>query len=533
MKTECFFLALPFLATLGNVLFVVVWCLPHAKAQPDVQQAFAGIARGESCINADGSECHWSDLPPVDDYDHQELAELAIVDETTDPLLTKMPHDHFYAYRRVDVSSFYGEPQGSRTEATPKFRGQAAKFVNMSPSTVTLYWVGPKAKAYQNTLGPWESGGTSSHPGHEFVMTVEGSDDTLCSITIVPGQSTYYCDPFVDNDESQPGHALHHGPKLSLDELDQDDLADYEAYRANLAFAERYRNFTGYEWLSFYPRTPPQHPVWHAEYYGQTYQVTTNETHFLRMPERLPKVSIQEMRESDTEPYRLSDYRAPGALNLTIKALSCSPRIFEIQHFLSDAEVDHILDVVRQKNSLERSTTAGHLSETRTSRTTWIARHTDAVLNAIFRRAANVLRIDEELLRYRIDGERDEDLYADNRPINEDLQIVSYQEGQFYTPHHDFGYSTQLIHENAPSRSINLCMYLNDVPAGGETSFPRWRNGETGEALDVKPEKGKAVIFYMINPDGNVDDLTQHEAKPVLEGEKWFANLWIHDPVRL
>ena len=67
---------------------------------------------------------------------------------------------------------------------------------------------------------------------------------------------------------------------------------------------------------------------------------------------------------------------------------------------------------------------------------------------------------------------------------------------------------------------------------GGETSFPRWRNGHTSKSMDMKPEKGKAMIFYMVNPDGNLDDLTQHAARPVLEGEKWFANLWLWDPYR-
>lgn len=71
-------------------------------------------------------------------------------------------------------------------------------------------------------------------------------------------------------------------------------------------------------------------------------------------------------------------------------------------------------------------------------------------------------------------------------------------------------------------------MYLNDVPAGGETAFPRWRNAETDQPIAVRPEKGKAMIFYMVNPDGNLDDLTQHAAQPVLDPyEKYFANLWI------
>ena len=40
------------------------------------------------------------------------------------------------------------------------------------------------------------------------------------------------------------------------------------------------------------------------------------------------------------------------------------------------------------------------------------------------------------------------------------------------------------------------------------------------------------VIFYMKNPDGNLDDLSQHAAMPVVEGEKWFMNLWSWDPIR-
>ena len=81
------------------------------------------------------------------------------------------------------------------------------------------------------------------------------------------------------------------------------------------------------------------------------------------------------------------------------------------------------------------------------------------------------------------------------------------------TAHHDFGYSER------SSRSINLCIYLNEGMKGGETSFPRWRNGHTTKAMNMVPQKGKAMIFYMVNPDGNLDDLTQHAALPVTDGE--------------
>jgi prolyl 4-hydroxylase len=100
---------------------------------------------------------------------------------------------------------------------------------------------------------------------------------------------------------------------------------------------------------------------------------------------------------------------------------------------------------------------------------------------------------------------------------------------------------------------------------GGETSFPRWKNAETDQALTVVPEVGKAILFYNQLADGNYDDvskdyivwghlhisiaaplvrsysifvwllsyfycttqLSQHAAMPVLEGEKWLTNLWV------
>ena len=151
-------------------------------------------------------------------------------------------------------------------------------------------------------------------------------------------------------------------------------------------------------------------------------------------------------------------------------------------------------------------------------------------MDAIFRRGADVLKIHEAMFRTR--GAEEMNSYTtDKSPINEDLQIVHYDQGQQYTAHHDFGYPDS--RPNAPSRSINLCMYLNDEGlVGGETAFPRARNAISDEGIKGVPQKGKAMIFYMRTPDGNLDDLSQHAAMPVIEGEKWFANLWIWDPIR-
>lgn len=71
-----------------------------------------------------------------------------------------------------------------------------------------------------------------------------------------------------------------------------------------------------------------------------------------------------------------------------------------------------------------------------------------------------------------------------------------------------------------PSRFATILFYLNDDMEGGETSFPRWLNAETSQALKVKPERGKAILFYNMLPDGNYDERSQHAALPVRKGEK-------------
>ena len=52
-------------------------------------------------------------------------------------------------------------------------------------------------------------------------------------------------------------------------------------------------------------------------------------------------------------------------------------------------------------------------------------------------------------------------------PLAEDLQVVHYGPGQQFKCHHD-----SAACEGASKRDVTLLVYLNDVPAGGETAFP-------------------------------------------------------------
>ena len=166
-----------------------------------------------------------------------------------------------------------------------------------------------------------------------------------------------------------------------------------------------------------------------------------------------------------------------------------------------------------QISSVGNTATGAFTSNTRTSRNTWVGRNGSSITETLYRRAADVLNVEEGLLHPHTNAE--------------EMQVVHYVNGQKYDPHHDWG-----THGEPTSRLITLLLYLTNQEseqAGGETSFPK---GMGGKGFRVRPVKGNAVLFYNLLEDGNGDDLALHAALPVIEGEKWLANFWVWDPHR-
>jgi prolyl 4-hydroxylase len=106
----------------------------------------------------------------------------------------------------------------------------------------------------------------------------------------------------------------------------------------------------------------------------------------------------------------------------------------------------------------------------------------------------------------------------------EGLQVLYYPTGAASAPHVDFLQITNEANRSSIARSgqrvSTLVTYLNDVPAGGETSFP-----EVGWA--VTPRLGHAAYFEYCDSRGVVDWRSVHAGNPVLEGEKWVASKWM------
>ncbi|CAI5484349.1 unnamed protein product [Closterium sp. Yama58-4] len=117
----------------------------------------------------------------------------------------------------------------------------------------------------------------------------------------------------------------------------------------------------------------------------------------------------------------------------------------------------------------------------------------------------------------------------------EALQVLRYNMGQNYVPHHDY-FSDPPETLQGGQRLATVLMYLSNVTLGGETVFSNvpdptpkdhsWSDCAKGY-LAVKPVKGDALLFFSMNPDGTPDEASMHYACPVVEGVKWSAPKWI------
>ena len=193
------------------------------------------------------------------------------------------------------------------------------------------------------------------------------------------------------------------------------------------------------------------------------------------------------------------------------RQLSFSPQLYVCDHFLSEEECDHIIEIA--SHSLSRSTVVdlrggeGQIDTRRTSLGTWISSEADdPIVRGILRRISEITKIPEK--------------------NGESIQVLYYGIKGEYQPHYDYfdqateGGLAQWI--RGGQRVATFMIYLNTVEEGGETIFPCIN-------LKVTPEKGKAVLFYNVNSDGKEDPMSFHGGAPVIQGEKWLMTRWLRE----
>jgi hypothetical protein len=364
-----------------------------------------------------------------------------------DPNLKEMTYDvgdgpqKFMAYVEPDVTSFYKGTPPASTRVAPKFEGLAGKFINMSNKRLKLMWE-PNAGGTASVIRhytPFSSGGSGTFPGHRFWFAPEDDTSERLEFIVVEDypENLYYYDPYnVEGDKAQT--------EKNLKVLTSDERKEYDTWRKTLLFSDQYRNFTGRSYLSNYLRDPPGHFMYRADYFGQEHWVTTKETHFETIPplvEMDPIMVRGEKRKlKDSDPRIMQEFRVKDqqVMNMTLKVLSCAPRVFEIKNFLSEAEVNHIVELASGID-LKESTTGDVGSnrdgtkqvdkkennlKTRTSQNSWVPREQSPIIDAIYRRSADLIRIDESLMRHR--GKTEYPNMPSTMPVCEALQLVHY-----------------------------------------------------------------------------------------------------------
>jgi len=108
----------------------------------------------------------------------------------------------------------------------------------------------------------------------------------------------------------------------------------------------------------------------------------------------------------------------------------------------------------------------------------------------------------------------------------ETMQGQRYAPGQYFRAHHDFFYEDQQYWQKVKleggQRTWTAMIYLNNVDEGGATWFPK-------AGIKVAPKRGLLLIWNNMTPDGTPNEMTLHEAMPVMRGKKYVVTKWFRE----
>ncbi|XP_076449199.1 prolyl 4-hydroxylase subunit alpha-3-like [Babylonia areolata] len=214
------------------------------------------------------------------------------------------------------------------------------------------------------------------------------------------------------------------------------------------------------------------------------------------------------------------EYRA-GAVPVSrwkTEVLSTDPPVVLYYEFVSEREAAMIVSKAMSK--LEQAHTGPTLDDSylrvqrRLGKMAWLRDVSSGALSRVSRRIQDVTGLHA--------------VFRPFRSFGEDFQVVNYGIGGHYIPHCDYFRARDAFVEAEPylrdsgDRAATFMIYLGDVSQGGATVFP-----DLG--IGAPPVKRAALFWYNFSPDGLPDRRSLHGGCPVLIGQKWVANKWIHE----
>ncbi|KAJ0252218.1 prolyl 4-hydroxylase 8 [Hirschfeldia incana] len=227
----------------------------------------------------------------------------------------------------------------------------------------------------------------------------------------------------------------------------------------------------------------------------------------------LPSTSMISSRPTDlTTVERISEERGESTYRdeesngeRWLEVISWEPRAFLYHNFLTNEECDHLISLA--KPNMAKSKVAdvkngrSKDSRVRTSSGAFLKIGHDETVKEIENKISDFTFIPVE--------------------NGESLQVLHYEVGQKYEPHHDY-FTDEFNVKRGGQRVATVLMYLSDVDEGGETVFPLakgnisdvpWWNklSQCGkEGLSVLPKKRDALLFWSMRPDGSLDPSSLH-----------------------
>ncbi|XP_066930606.1 prolyl 4-hydroxylase subunit alpha-1-like [Clytia hemisphaerica] len=201
------------------------------------------------------------------------------------------------------------------------------------------------------------------------------------------------------------------------------------------------------------------------------------------------------------------------------------PELIFYRQAMSDREIERVktlaIDMLQRATVHNPSTGKLESADYRISKSAWLDESHDGIVDIMNRRIEAYTGLSMETA--------------------EKLQVANYGMGGHYETHFDFGRSVPLRPPPGKNRTdytyrthkgedfkkdghriATFLAYMSNVEAGGATVFTN-----IGQA--VQPAKGDAVFWFNLHHDGSGDFDTRHAACPVLIGEKWVSNRWIHE----
>lgn len=233
-----------------------------------------------------------------------------------------------------------------------------------------------------------------------------------------------------------------------------------------------------------------------------------------------PVETIRSRTKSLRKPTLLSEidtshFQAPLEWAPRLRAVHLDPLVIRVEGFMTEAECDEVVSLSgRSKEMPKAAGTFDSSQALRRTSTTWYARFREPELAPLLGRAESLLG-------------------GDCLHKFEEVQIARYLEGEQFKWHEDAVPPSLLSGNDGGQRIATLLVYLSGEgdarKHGGATTF---RDLGENPPLKIAPRKGDALLFFpAVEERGRYvpDDRTVHMAMPVLSGEKWVSQLWLHE----